>query len=60
MGRSKFPGRPSKHCHKKRVNVLPSAGELNQEGDSTTVTVIGACKENKQVNNCCFRTFLLT
>ncbi|KAH1023624.1 hypothetical protein HUJ04_012791 [Dendroctonus ponderosae] len=48
MGRSKFPGKPSKHCHKKRINVLPPTGELNQEGDSSSVTVIGASKENKQ------------
>ncbi|XP_066246858.1 histone-lysine N-methyltransferase trithorax [Euwallacea similis] len=48
MGRSKFPGRPSKHCHKKRVNVLPPAGEATREGESSAVTIIGASKENKQ------------
>ncbi|CAG9759392.1 unnamed protein product [Ceutorhynchus assimilis] len=48
MGRSKFPGKPSKHCHRKRVNVLPPTGDLNQEGHNSSVTDSGASKENKQ------------
>ncbi|KAL1492736.1 hypothetical protein ABEB36_010945 [Hypothenemus hampei] len=48
MGRSKFPGKPSKQCHRKRVNVLPPTGELNQEGQSSSVPVTGASKESKQ------------
>lgn len=48
MGRSKFPGKPSKHCHRKRVNVLPPTGELTHGSDSSSVTVIGSSNENKQ------------
>lgn len=36
MGRSKFPGKPSKHVHKKRVNVLACNGLPDKLASSTT------------------------
>lgn len=44
MVRSKFPGKPSKHVNRKRVNVLPPNGEATNIDDSVTVT------EDKEVN----------
>lgn len=49
MGRSKFPGKPSKHILRKRVNVLPPTGEITRLDFSGTVTV-ESVEENKQVN----------
>lgn len=49
MGRSKFPGKPSKHIHRKRVNVLPPTGEITNIECSSSVTV-DSVVENKQVN----------
>ncbi|KAK9890198.1 hypothetical protein WA026_010309 [Henosepilachna vigintioctopunctata] len=37
MGRSKFPGKPSKHINRKRVNVLPPNGEGPSIADPVTV-----------------------
>ncbi|XP_050313508.1 histone-lysine N-methyltransferase trithorax [Anthonomus grandis grandis] len=48
MGRSKFPGKPSKHCHRKRINVLPPTGELEHEKKGSSGANTGASKENKQ------------
>ncbi|CAG9855277.1 unnamed protein product [Phyllotreta striolata] len=47
MGRSKFPGKPSKHIHRKRVNVLPPTGEISNTECSNSVTV-DSLVENKQ------------
>ncbi|KAG5897396.1 hypothetical protein JTB14_013488 [Gonioctena quinquepunctata] len=47
MGRSKFPGKPSKHIHRKRVNVLPPTGEISNVESSSSVTV-DSVVENKQ------------
>ncbi|KAL3289472.1 hypothetical protein HHI36_022895 [Cryptolaemus montrouzieri] len=44
MGRSKFPGKPSKHINRKRVNVLPPNGEAASVDESVTVI------EDKQVS----------
>ncbi|XP_060537335.1 histone-lysine N-methyltransferase trithorax [Cylas formicarius] len=49
MGRSKFPGKPSRHCQKKRINVLPPNGELGGIVASNAVlTVISTPQQNKQ------------
>ncbi|XP_072401860.1 histone-lysine N-methyltransferase trithorax [Diabrotica undecimpunctata] len=47
MGRSKFPGKPSKHIHRKRVNVLPPTGEITNIEYNTSV-IVGSVVENKQ------------
>nr|WAB05089.1 histone-lysine N-methyltransferase trithorax [Colaphellus bowringi] len=47
MGRSKFPGKPSKHIHRKRVNVLPPTGDISNVESSSSVTV-DSVVENKQ------------
>ncbi|CAH1153697.1 unnamed protein product [Phaedon cochleariae] len=47
MGRSKFPGKPTKHIHRKRVNVLPPTGEISNVESSSSVTV-DSVVENKQ------------
>lgn len=49
MGRSKFPGKPSKHTNRKRVNVLPPTGETTNVDTCNAVTVESVA-ENKQVN----------
>ncbi|KAJ8923805.1 hypothetical protein NQ315_010387 [Exocentrus adspersus] len=49
MGRSKFPGKPSKHIHRKRVNVLPPTGEISNVECNGSVTVDSvSVVENKQ------------
>lgn len=53
MGRSKFPGKPSKPVNRKRINVLPptSEGIIESSRSMTVETVV----ENKQVNINIFR-----
>ncbi|XP_044257456.1 histone-lysine N-methyltransferase trithorax [Tribolium madens] len=46
MGRSKFPGKPSKHVNRKRINVLPPTSEgIIESSRSMTVETVA---ENKQ------------
>ncbi|XP_056646115.1 histone-lysine N-methyltransferase trithorax [Diorhabda sublineata] len=47
MGRSKFPGKPSKHILRKRVNVLPPTGEITNVESNSSLTV-SSVVENKQ------------
>lgn len=49
MGRSKFPGKPSKHILRKRINVLPPSKETTNVETNGPVTVESVV-ENKQVN----------
>lgn len=49
MGRSKFPGKPSKHILRKRINVLPPVAEISNVESSGSVTVETAV-ENNHVN----------
>ncbi|CAH1955673.1 unnamed protein product [Acanthoscelides obtectus] len=53
MGRSKFPGKPSKHTHRKRINVLPPSGDmLNIEfGNPVTVKSVEENKQDDDVND---------
>lgn len=55
MGRSKFPGKPSKHVNRKRVNVLPPPTNLSNVVDFNPVT-IETDEETKQVNTTCLFT----
>lgn len=55
MGRSKFPGKPSKHVNRKRVNVLPPPTNLTNVVDFNPIT-IETDEETKQV--CIFTCFL--
>ncbi|XP_008200708.2 histone-lysine N-methyltransferase trithorax [Tribolium castaneum] len=49
MGRSKFPGKPSKHVNRKRINVLPPTSEgIIESSRSMTVETVA---ENKQAEN---------
>lgn len=51
MGRSKFPGKPTKHVNRKRINVLPTPTSLNAVvGYNNTVTS-ETDEDTKQVNN---------
>lgn len=52
MGRSKFPGKPSKHVNKKRVNVLPCS-VTKSNGTSTVYNVLS---ETSSANNTCLAT----
>lgn len=48
MGRSKFPGKPTKHVNRTRINVLPATSEgIIECCSSVTVKTVA---ENKQVN----------
>nr|CAI5846886.1 unnamed protein product [Callosobruchus analis] len=53
MGRSKFPGKPSKHTHRKRINVLPPSGDmLNIEfGNPVTEKSVEENKQDEDVND---------
>lgn len=54
MGRSKFPGKPSKHVHKKRVNVLPCTILPNSDTTTQKNNTVSICNnlqtEQNQVN----------
>lgn len=56
MGRSKFPGKPSKHVHKKRVNVLPCNGlpdkqTSSDQNNSTGISVTNNSHSNEEQVN---------
>lgn len=56
MGRSKFPGKPSKHILRKRINVLPPSIEVTNVESNSPMTVESV--ENTQVNKL-FNTLFL-
>lgn len=58
MGRSKFPGKPSKHVNRKRVNVLPytvlpnTDNENSQQFNSGIYVANNLHSSTEQVNIC--------
>lgn len=54
MGRSKFPGKPSKHVNRTRINVLPTPTTTTTVGDSNNVVTVETGNDLKKVNieNC--------
>lgn len=49
MGRSKFPGKPSKHVNRTRINVLPTPPSTTV-GDSNNVVTVETGNDLKKVN----------
>lgn len=49
MGRSKFPGKPSKHVNRTRINVLPTQ-RTTTVGDSNNVVTVETGNDLKKVN----------
>lgn len=48
MGRSKFPGKPSKHVNRKRINVLPPTADTNTEYSAAPAENLAEkCQVNK-------------
>lgn len=50
MGRSKFPGKPSKHVNRTRINVLCTPLDTTTVGDTNNVVTVET-DDSKQVNN---------
>lgn len=50
MGRSKFPGKPSKHVNRTRINVLPPPTGTTV-GDAKTVMTVETGSDLKKVNS---------
>lgn len=53
MGRSKFPGKPSKHVNRTRINVLCTSLDTTVGDTNNIVTV--KIENSKQVNNIGYR-----
>lgn len=59
MGRSKFPGKPSKHVNRKRINVLPPAQNTTAVVDCNSPEANETDEESKQVNTTCLFTLFI-
>nr|XP_022908241.1 histone-lysine N-methyltransferase trithorax [Onthophagus taurus] len=49
MGRSKFPGKPSKHVNRTRINVLCTPLQTTTVGDSNNVVTVDTNESEKEV-----------